>query len=70
MLFFASGKRPLTQGTWGIYETAAGKRFYLVKRASKYDQHLQTMSWKLTARTFAHLHIEDCTCRGFSLADM
>ena len=30
-------------GTWGIYQTAAGKRFYLVQRDSKYDKNLQTV---------------------------
>ena len=30
-------------GTWGIYQTAAGKRFYLVQRDSKYDENLQTI---------------------------
>ena len=24
--------------TWGIYETAAGKRYYLIQRASEYDK--------------------------------
>ncbi len=31
------------QGTWGIYQTVAGKRFYLVQRSSKYDKNLQTI---------------------------
>ena len=30
-------------GAWGIYQTAAGKRFYLVQRSSKYDKNLQTI---------------------------
>ncbi|MBQ6924151.1 MAG: leucine-rich repeat protein [Kiritimatiellae bacterium] len=30
-------------GTWGVYQTAAGKRFYLVQRDSKYDKNLQTV---------------------------
>ena len=31
------------QGTWGIYQTAAGKRFYLVQRDSVHDENLHTM---------------------------
>ena len=31
------------EGTWGIYQTAANKRFYLVQRDSAYDEKLQTM---------------------------
>ena len=31
------------EGTWGIYQTAANKRFYLVQRDSKYDEKLQTI---------------------------
>ena len=30
-------------GTWGIYQTAAGKRFYLVQRDSKYDKNPFTL---------------------------
>ena len=30
-------------GTWGIYQTAANKRFYLVQRDSVYDEKLQTI---------------------------
>jgi hypothetical protein len=30
-------------GTWGIYQTAAGKRFYLVQRDSVHDENLHTM---------------------------
>ena len=31
------------EGTWGIYQTAANKRFYLVQRDSAYDTELQTI---------------------------
>ncbi len=31
------------EGTWGIYQTAANKRFYLVQRDSIYDTELQTI---------------------------
>ena len=31
------------EGTWGIYQTAAGKRFYLVQRDSVYDENIHTM---------------------------
>ena len=30
-------------GTWGIYQTAAGTRFYLVQRDSKYDKNPFTL---------------------------
>ena len=30
-------------GTWGIYQTTAGKRFYLVQRDSKYDKNPFTL---------------------------
>ena len=30
-------------GTWGIYQTAAGQRFYLVQRDSKYDKNPFTL---------------------------
>ena len=30
-------------GTWGVYQTAAGTRFYLVQRDSKYDEQVQTI---------------------------
>ena len=30
-------------GTWGVYQTAAGKRFYLVQRDSKYDKNPFTL---------------------------
>jgi len=35
--------RARPEGTWGVYQTAAGTRFYLVQRSSKYDKNLQTI---------------------------